>query len=48
MLIIEGITKKEINPKVNSIMSTVGMVLLFGLMIAVTLKDIIKLFMVLL
>jgi len=48
VLIIEGITKKEINPKVKSIMSTVGMVLLFGLMIAVTLKDIIKLFMVLL
>lgn len=48
VLIIEGITKKEINPKVKSIMSTVGMILLFGLMIAVTLKDIIKLFMVLL
>ena len=40
--------KKEINPKVKSIMSNIGMLLLFGLMIAVTLKDIIKLFMVLL
>jgi regulator of sigma E protease len=48
VLVIEGITKKEINPKVKSIMSNIGMLLLFGLMIAVTLKDIIKLFMVLL
>ena len=44
VLIIEGITKKDINPKVKSIMSTIGMILLFGLMIAVTIKDIIKLF----
>lgn len=44
VLIIEGITKKDINPKVKSIMSTIGMILLFGLMIAVTIKDIVKLF----
>ena len=44
VLIIEGITKKEINPKVKSIMSTVGMVLLFGLMIIVAFSDIIRLF----
>lgn len=44
VLVIEGITKKDINPKVKSIMSTIGMVLLFGLMIVVTLKDIINLF----
>lgn len=44
VLIIEGITKKDINPKIKSIMSTIGMILLFGLMIAVSLKDIIKLF----
>ena len=48
VLIIEGITKKEINPKVKSIMSTIGMLLLFGLMIAVTFKDIINLFMLML
>lgn len=48
VLIIEGITKKDINPKVKAIMSTIGMLLLFGLMIAVTLKDIIKLFMIIL
>ena len=48
VLIIEGITKKDINPKVKSIMSTIGMLLLFGLMIAVTFKDIISLFMLML
>lgn len=48
VLIIEGITKKEINPKVKSIMSLVGMILLFGLMIVVTFKDIINLFMLML
>ena len=48
VLIIEGITKKEINPKVKSIMSLIGMGLLFLLMIAVTIKDIIKLFMIML
>jgi len=44
VVIVEGITKKDINPKVKAIMSTIGMVLLFGLMIAITFKDIIKLF----
>ena len=48
VLIIEGITKKDINPKVKYIMSTICMLLLFGLMILVTLKDIIKLFMMIL
>lgn len=48
VLVIEGITKKDINPKVKSIMSTIGMILLFGLMIAVTLKDIINLFIAIL
>ena len=48
VLIIEGITKKDINPKGKAIMSTIGMLLLFGLMIAVTLKDVIKLFMIIL
>lgn len=44
VLIIEGITKKDINPKVKSVMSMIGMILLFGLMIAVSIKDIIGLF----
>ena len=48
VLVIEGITKKDINPKVKSIMSTIGMILLFGLMIVVTLKDIINLFVAIL
>jgi regulator of sigma E protease len=42
--IVEGITKRDINPKVKAIMSTIGLVLLFGLMIFVTAKDIFKLF----
>ena len=45
--IVEGITKRDINPKVKSIMSFIGMILLFGLMIAITLKDILKLFFIL-
>ena len=44
VVIVEGITRKEINPKVKAIMSTIGMVLLFGLMIAITFKDIFRLF----
>lgn len=48
VLIIEGITRKEINPKVKAIMSTIGMLLLFGLMILVTFKDIFSLFMLML
>lgn len=41
--VLEGITKKKVPPKVASIVSLVGFVLLFGLMIAVTIKDIIGL-----
>ena len=41
--IIEGITRKKVPAKAQSIMSVIGMVLLFGLMIAVTVKDIIQL-----
>ncbi len=40
---IEGISKKKVPAKVQSIMSILGMVLLFGLMIAVTIKDIVSL-----
>lgn len=38
----EGITRKEMPSKVKNIAATVGMVLLFGLMIVVLFKDIIK------
>lgn len=40
----EGITRKSIPQKAKNIASTIGMVLLFGIMILVTLKDIIGLF----
>ena len=40
---IEGITKKKIPSKVKGIMSAVGLILLFGLMIAIVVLDIIKL-----
>lgn len=42
--IMEGATKKKINPKVETYMNMVGLLLLFGLMIVVTIKDIIMLF----
>lgn len=42
--IFEGISKKKINPKVEGYMNLVGLVLLFGLMIVVTIKDVIVLF----
>lgn len=44
VVIIEGIFRKEIPEKVKNIVSTIGMILLFGLMIFVTCKDIIGLF----
>jgi len=42
--VIEGVTNKKLNPKVEGYLNMVGMLLLFGLMIAVTIKDIIGLF----
>lgn len=41
---IEAIRRKPINPKWEGYVNTVGLLLLFGLMIVVTLKDIFKLF----
>ena len=41
---VEAITKKKMPQKVQGIVSTIGFVLLFGLMIAVTIKDIVGLF----
>ena len=42
--IIEGITRRELPKKFKTVMSTIGMVLLFGLFIVVTFKDIFRLF----
>ena len=44
VIIIEGITKKELPKKFKETMATIGMVLLFGLMILITFKDIFALF----
>ena len=41
--ICEGITKKKLNTKIEGYMNLVGLVLLFGLMIVVTIKDIVGL-----
>lgn len=43
-LAIEGIFKKKVNPNVEATIHTVGLVLLFGLMIIINIRDIIKLF----
>lgn len=43
-LAIEGVTRKKINPNVESYIHFIGLILLFGLMIFVSFKDIIKLF----
>jgi regulator of sigma E protease len=43
-LTIEGITRKKINPNVESYIHFVGIVILFGLMIFITFKDILNLF----
>ncbi len=40
VLIVEGVTRKEIPSKVKNIVSTIGLLLLFGLMILITFKDI--------
>ena len=42
--ICEGITKKKLNTKVEGYLNLIGLVLLFGLMIVVTIKDIVSLF----
>ena len=44
VIIVEGITKKEIPSKVKNIVSTIGMILLFALMAVVFIKDIIGIF----
>ena len=42
--VIEGVSKKKVPDKFKTIMSLIGLFLLFGLMIAVVVKDIIALF----
>ncbi len=42
VLIVEGISKKKIPDKVKNIVSLVGLALLFGLMILLVVKDVIK------
>ena len=44
IIIIEKITKKKVNPKVDAIVNNIGLILLFALMIFITVKDVIKLF----
>ena len=44
VIAIEGITKKDLPQKFKETMSTIGMLLLFGLMIVITFKDIFMLF----
>lgn len=44
IIIIETITGKKVNPKVDAIVNNIGLFLLFGLMIFITIKDILKLF----
>ncbi len=46
VLIFEGITKKEMPSKVKNTLSTIGILLLFGLMILISFKDIFSLFIV--
>ncbi len=43
-IIIEKITGKQINPKVDAIVNNIGLMILFALMIFITIKDVIKLF----
>jgi len=43
-VIIEGVTKRKINPKIASTLNTIGFALLITLMLVVTYRDILKLF----
>lgn len=44
LLLIEAIRRKPLNPKVETVLNGVGLILLMGLMLVVTFKDIIGLF----
>ncbi len=43
-VLIESLTRKKVNPKIEGWIHTVGFILLFGLMIVINIRDIIKLF----
>ena len=44
IIIIEKITGKKVNPKIDAIVNNIGLIILFALMIFITIKDVIKLF----
>lgn len=44
IILIEKITKKKVNAKVDAIVNQVGLFLLFALMIYITIKDVLRLF----
>ena len=44
IILIEKITGKKVNPKVDAIFNNIGLMLLFALMIFITVKDVLKLF----
>lgn len=44
IILIEKITGKKVNPKVDAIVNNIGLMLLFALMIFITIKDVLKLF----
>ncbi len=44
LLALEAIRKKPLNPKIETAINAVGIIILFGFMILITIKDIIKLF----
>ena len=44
LLIIEKIIRRPINPKVENIINTVGFILLMGLIVLISFKDILNLF----
>ena len=44
VILIEKITGKKVNPKIDAIVNNIGLILLFALMIFITIKDVIRLF----
>lgn len=44
IIIIEKIIKKQVNQKVDALINQIGLFLLFGLMIYITIKDVLRLF----
>lgn len=44
IIIIEKITGKKVNPKIDAIVNNIGLFLIFGLMIFITIKDVLRLF----